>query len=247
MRRLYAAALLAVYALCIVHYRHDVADAVSWTARSFAAGGPRAADAALRTLLELAVFGVTMALVPWRPRPRQDAVLLLAGAFLGWLAEVWGTRTGLWSYYNGQRPPALIFVVWSVGAVVLARAGELARAMLPVLGRRPLAAFVYWSAAAGFAAAWLLFLGPRTAWPSSLAVGAALSAAFLLKPEPERDAPLLAAAPLLVLMVDYVGTRGLCWTYAPRGPYDPFWTGVFFGAFFDSAVVLAAWRLAMKG
>lgn len=48
----------------------------------------------------------------------HDIPTVAAGFFGGALIEIWGTHTGLWYYYTGERPPLWIIPAWGASALV---------------------------------------------------------------------------------------------------------------------------------
>ncbi len=67
--------------------------------------------------LLLATWAAMTALLCWEVQPVRDMALgsvALAGG-LGF--EWWGTHTGLWAYFTGEKPPAWILPAWPVAAL----------------------------------------------------------------------------------------------------------------------------------
>jgi len=53
---------------------------------------------------------------------RQDLLLFLGGALLGWFLEYWGTSRTCWNYYTGEVPPLEAVVAHGFASVAFQRA-----------------------------------------------------------------------------------------------------------------------------
>ena len=240
LRKLYAVLVGGLFA-AVALWRHDlVLQAWHATAATWARGGrPRA-----RLLGEIVLFGGVLSAtwhgLPTEARPARDTAVFLLAAAAGWCAEAWGTRLGLWTYYTGERPPLWIVPAWPLGAILIDRAAEAARARFGDAG--PAA---YWALAslmlavcAAMTAPWL---GPPSRWLGVAAAGVALFAAA----DPKEEFWVLACGLACVFFADLWGTTNGCWAYpliAPRAP----WRGVPFGMAFDTAVAAGCLRLARR-
>ena len=199
-------------------------------------GGP----ARTRVLGEIALFGAILSAawlwIPATIRPARDASVAALGLLLGWAAEAWGTRAGIWRYYTGETPPLWIVPAWAVGALLVERAAErLPRASGPWPFR--LGAAVVLAVFAAFVSPWL---DRPEGWGALLLVTGALFAGA----SPKEDWRVLAAGAGCVFFADLWGTTNGCWAYyAHRTPYG-LWKGILFGMAFDTAVVLAVLKLA---
>ena len=52
---------------------------------------------------------------------RKDALLIAVSFAGGFLIESWGTHTGLWSYYTGEKPPLWIIPAWPIATLAIER------------------------------------------------------------------------------------------------------------------------------
>ncbi len=240
--RLAYAALVAAAFVGVALWRLDlVLLAARVTARTFARGGATRWKLLGEIVLFCAILAGTWKALPWKPRPARDAAVLLLGLAAGWAAEAWGTRLGLWHYYTGERPPLWIVPAWPLGAALIERLGERARARW---GAAPRSA--YWAASLAVAAYCLAFSRPwldrPVGWLGAVAAGAAL----LAVPEPAEDFWLLAAGLACVFFADLWGTTNGCWAYWLR--HEPFGLirGIAFGMAFDAAVAVGCLRLARR-
>lgn len=239
---LYAVAVLALYAGTAL-VRFDLATAeLAYFGRLWVAGGLVAVRATGYAILLAALLAFVTWVVARRPRPREDLAIVLFATALGWAAETWGTRTGLWSYYTGERPPLWIVPAWSLGAVVVARVAD-------AIGRvsAPPAWLLRAHVVIAVATLGVFVAFVRPTWTSpwtALAFGALL-ATFALRPRPERDVPFLLAGLACVFFADFWGTGSACYRYHEDHVGAPFarTSGVVFGMLFDTGVVLAAARL----
>lgn len=232
------AALIALLFAGVALWRHDLfLGAWRATVAILERGGP----ARWRLLGEMALFSAIL-LVTWREipattRPRRDAWIVVLGAALGWAAEAWGTRTGVWRYYTGERPPLWIVPVWPLGALLVERLSDRFK-------RGPAPAGRYWALAALAYGIFLAFTAPWLGTPAGLAAAALVAAALTVGVEPEEEFWPLAAGMACVFFADLWGTTNDCWRYyAHRLPLG-LWRGIAFGMAFDAAVVLAVLRLA---
>ncbi|MFA6093175.1 MAG: hypothetical protein WCU88_12215 [Elusimicrobiota bacterium] len=245
MRALYAAAAAAVFAGLAVFRRDLVLQAWQASAHQFSLGGAPRAKLAAEILLLGGIFAFVLKTIPSRAKPKKDALTVIIAGALGFLVEAWGTRTGLWSYYTGERPPLWIIPAWSLGALVLDR---VARALEERFSRR-----IPETALAALSDALLLFFalfggafaaacgaGPMH-WllPACLALGLRWARAPL-------DAWVLAGGLPCVFFADLWGTTNLCWTYRCAQGHSSAGTGmgILFGMLLDSCVVLASLKLA---
>lgn len=231
----YGAAVASAF-LVVAAWRSDlVAEAAGATAASLAAGG----EARRYVLGEMALFAGILVFA-WRviPRayePRRDGLILLVAGLAGWLAEFWGTRLGLWTYYTGEMPPLWIVPAWCVGALVIDRLAARARAARVAAWLGPSMALFSLAATS-----WLSLTGPGGAWRWA---GPAVVAFVLIWRRRPEDGPILLAGILSVFFADLWGTTNGCWDYHLAGWKLGLWQGIAFGMGFDAAVVLGALKV----
>jgi hypothetical protein len=153
------------------------------------------------------------------------------------LAEFWGTRLGLWTYYTGEAPPLWIVPAWSVGALVIERLAARARASSLSW---PLPASWLWPMMCAFvllSTSWLALTGPGGAWRWA---GPFVVLAVLLWRRRPEDGVILAVGAACVFFADLWGVTNNCWRYHLQGQAGGVWQGIAFGMGFDAAVVLGA-------
>jgi hypothetical protein len=241
-RILYAAGVLALYAGTAL-IRVDLArQELELFGQLWARGGMAAVRATGYALLLALLLGFVTWIIARRPRPREDAAIVLFATVLGWAAETWGTRSGLWTYYTGEMPPLWIVPAWSLGALVVSRVAEaIGRVSAPPAWLLR----IHVGIAIATLGAFVAFVRPTWTSPASALVFGVLLAAFALRPRPERDVPFLLAGLVCVFFADFWGTGSECYRYhdAHVGARFVRASGVVFGMLFDTGVVLAAARL----
>jgi hypothetical protein len=137
---------------------------------------------------------------------KSDAFTLIAGSFGGLLIESWGTNTGLWGYFTGEKPPWWIVAPWGASAVCIDRL-QRALVRLPPFERASDRAITvaYWVSMAAYSVVLLRFVGPALfAWPT-LAILALTYYVVLRLRAPRTTLSLIAAGTLLGYGVASVG------------------------------------------
>lgn len=236
---LYALLLLALFA-AVALWRWDLVEqAARATASGLAEGGRRR----WVLLFEIALFSgillFTWLSIPKTVRPARDLAVLALGALAGWAAEAWGTRLNLWRYYTGEAPPLWIVPVWPLGAALIERWAERARAW-----GGPARPWWYWTLCAACLAVVLWFCGSNLSRPAVWLAPAAAAAAFAAAARPEEDFWILAVGVGLVFFADLWGVSNNCWRYWLQDRPFGMWRGIAFGMAFDAAVVLATLKSA---
>lgn len=194
-----------------------------------------------RALAEDALFWTMVlaawALAAWRPSPRRDLAAAALALAAGWAVEAWGTRSGLWAYYTGERPPLWVLVAWVAGAIVVDR--------LSALGRAPRGGRAAYFALLGLAAAAIAGAAFRYGAMGLSALSAALPLALLAwRPEPARELRPLAVGMACVFFADLWGTASGCYRYAWQDGSAPALAGgIAFGMLLDAVVVAACLKL----
>lgn len=240
---LYAALTAGVFAALALLRPDLVAGAWRATLASLSAGGWPAFKVAGEILLFGGILALTFRTVPARPEPARDLPIVLAAALFGWAAEAWGTRTGLWTYYTGERPPLWIVPAWFIGALVIDRASRRAQGLLDRLPSDSWRENLWWAWQAAFWSVYLLFSAPGLANPAGIALTLLLAWALLLSRKP-GDTALLLTGSACVFFADLWGTTNNCWRYHVGTSPLSVAFGISYGALFDSALVLAAVKAA---
>ncbi|MBX3131392.1 MAG: hypothetical protein KF718_32035 [Polyangiaceae bacterium] len=178
--------------------------------------------------LLLGVWLVMAALITWNVAPRRDLLLLAVGLCGGAVIEWWGTTTGLWRYFTGERPPLWILPAWPVAALSTDRLGQLFDRALTALAGRGVASrwlspssdfgqrasqLAYWCLLPLFVLGMTSFAWPARGVLSTQVVIALMIALTLHCPRPRRDVVLFVGASGLGFFLEYWGTSRQCWTY----------------------------------
>ena len=166
--------------------------------------------------LLLAIWVGMAAAITWQVRARYDLRLVLVGLVGGGMIEWWGTNTGLWSYFTGERPPLWILPAWPAAALTIDRGRTLLDRLVD--GRCPAGRFrvAYYLLLPGFAVWMATFLAPSLDRGASRVVLGLLLLFALLCPSPKRDVLLFVSGTVAGLFLEYWGTSRECWTYYTR-------------------------------
>jgi len=162
----------------------------------------------------IAIWIFMSALLCWDVRPAQDMALAAVALAGGAMFEGWGTNTGLWWYFTGEKPPLWILPAWPVAALATARI-VFAFDRVLIRWKLPWRA-LYWFFAVVFALGMARFIRPSLMmWPTWLMSGA-LVVVIVTGHSPRRDVSLLLAGMALGYFLEYWGTSRVCWTYYTR-------------------------------
>lgn len=237
-RRVYAVLVAALFAAVALARRDLFVGAWEATVWTLSHGGPARWKILGEIILLSGILAAAWLTIPGDVRPAHDAAVFLLAAALGWLAEAWGTRAGVWRYYTGEQPPLWIVPVWPLGAALVERAARQAQARW---GPAPRAR--YWLLAAAAAAVCVIFPWICVGADRRMLLPAAAAAGLFIAARPEDDFWLLAVGIGCVFFADLWGTTNGCWAYYTHGRPWGLWAGIGFGMCFDAAAVLACLRL----
>ena len=67
------------------------------------------------------IWVVLTLLCVWRIRWKEDGLLFFVGFVGGTCIEIWGTHTGLWWYFTGEKPPFYILPAWPIAGLATHR------------------------------------------------------------------------------------------------------------------------------
>jgi len=243
--KIYLGALILVFAGLALLRADLVTGACTSTLASLAAGqGPR-----LKVIFEIVLFAfilfLTIRAIPLAADPVTDCLTVLVTSFFGFLAELWGTQSGLWTYYTGEKPPYWIVPAWALGVLVVERLARRA-------GEQPGGVFAKLRSD-NFYRAWVLlfycvfvpFIATKLSAPACV-LPILLTAAVLFpgKKHRTRYTRILFTGTVCVFFADLWGTTNHCWTYHTQTASFGTAYGILFGCVFDSAVVLAGIKTA---
>ena len=234
--RAYIAALFVIFAaLAMVRYDLTIG-ALDTALTGLSSGWLSGTRIVFGALLFGSILFMTARVIAVDTDPSLDCLVILSACVYGYLAELAGTVSGLWSYYTGERPPLWIIPAWPIGALVIMRLSRHAgRIYERVFGNRGMER-LYWVWMLLFYAVFIPFTAPRLTLPGSLLAAGAAMAVFLPARRPDKDFSLLLTGMLCVFWADLWGTFNRCWVYHIRADA----AGILFGMLFDSLVVLAS-------
>ncbi len=244
-KKIYLAALILVFAGLALLRADLVTGACTSTLASLAAGwGPR-----LKVIFEMILFAailfLTVRAIPLAADPLTDCLTVLITSFFGFLAELWGTQSGLWTYYTGEKPPYWIVPAWALGVLVVERlarrAGEQPDGILAKLNSERF----YWAWVALFYCVFVPFIATKLSAPACV-LPILLTAAILFpgKKHRIRYMRIVFTGTACVFFADLWGTTNNCWTYHTQAARFGTAYGILFGCVFDSAIVLAGIKAA---
>lgn len=165
--------------------------------------------------LLLGIFAVMSLLITSRPNLRHDLPILLVGAAGGLVIETWGTNSGLWAYFTGERPPLWIIPAWPIASLAIDRIDRFMRGRLltaPSGWVRP----VYAVALGGFILLMLPFIWPARSNPLTLLALGLCVFLILTPPNLRQVLVTFAAGVLLGYFLERWGTTRACWVYWTR-------------------------------
>lgn len=162
--------------------------------------------------LLIGIFMAMTFLIMSRADLRADGGLILVSLVGGFAIESWGTQTGLWSYYTGERPPLWILPAWPIATLSIERIVRAVRARASA-GQRRRYAFVKGVTMGAFLVLMIAFVRPYLDHPATIAA-LALSAGLVLLPSDPREFMFtFAAGAGLGLFLEIWGTTRGCWNY----------------------------------
>ncbi|MBI4675970.1 MAG: hypothetical protein HY748_00105 [Elusimicrobia bacterium] len=245
LRLVYCGLMVAALAVLACWRLDLVEEAFSATLRNLQKGGWARWHILAEIVLFSGILALTWRAVPLRLDPVRDLVIIGLAACVGWVAEAWGTREGLWAYYTGERPPLWIVPAWPLGALVVDRLADAARRRWGGCLRSRDLDIAYRLLGATCLAVCAAFALPWLGEPKTWAVLAALAAAVAARPEPDGDFWVLATGLACVFLADVWGTTNNCWRYYPQAHGGlGLASGIAFGIAFDGSLVLGCLKLA---
>jgi hypothetical protein len=162
----------------------------------------------------IAIWLFMTALLCWDVRPTQDLALAVVALAGGAMFEGWGTNTGLWWYFTGEKPPLWILPAWPVAALATARI-VFAFDRILIRWNLPWKA-LYWIFVAVFALGMARFIRPSVMMVPTWLMSGVLGVVIATGNSHRRDVSLLLAGMALGYFLEYWGTSRACWTYYTR-------------------------------
>ena len=243
----YTALVAGVFAALTVWRRDLFIQAWHVSAAQMAAGGASRWHLLGEAALFAAILAFTIWIIPRRARPGHDAAVLAAGLAAGWLAECWGTRLGLWSYYTSEQPPLWVVPAWGLGCLAVERTAQtLQERCLGRIRSRALE-LGYWVLAVSAMLYCAAFSWPWRGQAGTMAAWLVLAGALFWRPRPGSDFWPLATGIVCVSAADLWGTTNGCWRYYVQdGSVRGLGLGIGFGMVFDASLVLGCLKLVRK-
>ncbi len=244
-KRIYIAALLLIFAALALLRADLVTSAFTATSASLAAGWAPGLKVVFEILLFAAILLLTVRALTLAADPARDLLIVLPASCFGYLAELWGTRSGLWTYYTGERPPYWIIPAWAIGALVVDRLSRRTGGLLsgPFAKLNKTALYGAWVLLFYFV--FISFLARKLSAAGCI-LPSVLTAAALIPggKSRNRDISVLLTGAVCVFWADLWGTTNHCWTYHTHAARFGVAYGILFGAVFDPVIVLAAVKTA---
>lgn len=242
--KIYLTLMILVFAGLVLLRTDLVTGAWNATLASLSAGwGP-----GLKVIFEIVLFAyilfLTARALSLAAAPAKDCLIVLMVSCSGYLAETWGTHSGLWTYYTGEKPPLWIIPAWSMGALVVKniahRAGETGGVLANLNSDRLYRAWVVL-----FYCIFIPFIAAKLSAAECI-LPVVLTAAVLFpgREHRKRDISVLFAGAFCVVWADLWGTTNHCWTYHTQTARFGTAYGILFGIVFDSVIVLAGIKIA---
>lgn len=162
--------------------------------------------------LLIAIFLVMSILITVGADIRKDALLVAVSLAGGFIIESWGTNTGLWSYYTGEKPPLWIIPAWPIATLAIER-------MVRILGSftgkisDQIIKWAYWSIFCGFLMYMLVFTYPTIAKAYTLLAITGVALVIFIPGDRRYLLMTFIAGASLGIFLEYWGTTRECWTY----------------------------------
>ena len=143
---------------------------------------------------------------------KVDLPIILAGFAGGFVIELWGTQTEIWTYYTFERPPLWIIPAWPIAALSIERISALLQPAFQRMTDKTIRR-LYWGIYAFFFVLMLHFVAPTFGYSMTL-LALILSAAIILTPTDHRKSvTLFLAGAGLGYFLELWGTTREAWQY----------------------------------
>jgi hypothetical protein len=162
--------------------------------------------------LLIAIFLVMSVLITVGADIRKDALLIAVSFAGGFLIESWGTNTGLWSYYTGEKPPLWIIPAWPIATLAIERLERIFRKFLGKLPEQWIK-WSYWLIFPGFLIYMLVFVYPTIGMAFTLFAIIGVVLVIRFAGDHRYALTIFVAGAVLGIFLEYWGTTRECWTY----------------------------------
>jgi len=162
--------------------------------------------------LLIGIFLVMSILITVGADIRKDIILIAVSFAGGFLIESWGTHTGLWSYYTGEKPPLWIIPAWPIATLAIERLErllEIATNKIPLTWVK----WIYWLIFPGFLIYMLIFVFPTLGMVFTILAVIGVCLVVRFAGDLRYAITIFIAGALLGIFLEYWGTTRECWTY----------------------------------
>ena len=162
--------------------------------------------------LLIAIFLVMSILITVGADIRKDALLVVVSLAGGFIIESWGTNTGLWSYYTGEKPPLWIIPAWPIATLAIERLVRILGSYTGKISDRVIK-WAYWSIFCGFIVYMVVFVYPTITMLYTLLALAGVTLVTFFPGNRRYMLITFIAGAALGIFLEYWGTTRECWTY----------------------------------
>ena len=162
--------------------------------------------------LLIGIFLVMSVLITVGADIRKDALLIAVSFAGGFLIESWGTHTGLWSYYTGEKPPLWIIPAWPIATLAIERLERIFGTItvkIPDLWIK----WLYWLIFPGFLIYMLVFVYPTMSMAFTIFAIIGVVLVIRFASDLRYALTIFIAGAALGIFLEYWGTTRECWTY----------------------------------
>lgn len=162
--------------------------------------------------LLIGIFFVMSILVTIGADIRRDAMLVLVSFIGGFVIESWGTHTGLWAYYTGEKPPLWILPAWPIATLAIERLVRILEIVFHGIPDRWIKG-IYILVFTGFTLYMLVFVYPSIQMPYTIMAVIGVILVSILPGNRRVALVTFVAGTALGIFLEYWGTTRECWTY----------------------------------
>jgi hypothetical protein len=162
--------------------------------------------------LLIGIFLVMSVLITVGADIRKDALLIVVSFAGGFLIESWGTHTGLWSYYTGEKPPLWIIPAWPIATLAIERL-ERIFGIITIKIPEKWMKWLYWFVFPGFLIYMLVFVYPTIGMAFTILAIIGVCLVVRFAGDLRYALTIFIAGAVLGIFLEYWGTTRECWTY----------------------------------